>query len=173
MANQNSNEGTGSLMSFIKPLIITIVLIALCAGLYGGLMVLNILTVWLGFAYVWYFASVKHFQFSSFLTTFIGGLVGVLIVYAMPFLSLYMGLNGQIIWLVLLILLITFVIQGRTKYLNDFTMLIITIFSIPHLAKPEEFTMALITYAIFAVLLGVPSYIMYRKTNKAIQSTGM
>ncbi|WP_418791285.1 hypothetical protein [Phosphitispora sp. TUW77] len=170
MTNQKLNGGTGLLRSFIKSVILSIIIIAAAAGLYMGLVTLNILTVWLGFIYLYYFTAVKHFQFSSFITTFIGGLVGVLVVYAMPFLSLYMGLNGQIIWLVLLIIIIAILIEGRFKYINDFTMLIVTVFAIPHLAKPQEFTMALVTYAIFTVLLGVPSYIMHQKMTKANQN---
>jgi hypothetical protein len=173
IANEKLNDNKDKSVSFIKALGSSFAILVVCIGMFIGLGKAGISTVWLGFLYLYYFGAIKHFQWAAFPTAFVGGLIAVLLNYALPLSGIYFGQLGQQIWLVLLMLVIAIYIHGKFKWITDFTMLLTAIFGIPHLAKPQEFVLALITYALFTIIIGLISYIMHVKSTKATQSAGM
>ena len=75
---------------------------------------------WPIIVFAFYYAVILHMEPSKFYTTAIGGLIGILASFSSPILGHFMGKAvGELVYLVLLFAIVTIMMDGRIKYVND------------------------------------------------------
>lgn len=143
-----------------KSFLFAIVVLAILIPIVLGFSAVKI-PFWPILVFMFYYAVILHLEPSKFYTTAVGGLIGILVSFSGTIFGYLMGKAvGELIYLVFLAALITALIDGRIKYVNDSSNLFLI--SLTAIAssdvKIENFLPVLVSY-----LIAVSAFFLFVK----------
>lgn len=102
-----------------KSILFTLLIFAILIPIVIGFSLIKI-PFWPVLIYFFYYVIILHLDPTKFFSTAVGGLIGILVSFSGPVLGHFLGKDiGQVIYLILLFAMITLLIDGRIKYVND------------------------------------------------------
>jgi hypothetical protein len=165
-------KGLGFPKSFLLALILAAVLLGMVLWLFPTLG----LPGWPFTFFLWYFVSIARLQKDKLLVTAVGGFIGLTVSFCPALIGYFTGDIGigWIVFLVLLVLLIAFIIDGRMKVVEHLCMLMITALLPPGLGVElpiEKYLPAVVTYAITVAIFTILVLILSNNAKKKAVNT--
>lgn len=137
-----------------KSLLLSIGTIALLIPVVFGFAAMKI-PFWPMMVFVFYSSVVLKMDTNQFYAAAVGGFIGILIGFSSAIFGQFLGKGiGELIFLILLVLLIAMLINGRSKYVNHLSNLFLLSLTLiaPSESRPENFFPVLASYTIAALL---------------------
>ena len=136
--------------------IIAVVVVAIAAWAVIGTALFSEATLFGGFLLLWHWANLEQLEIKRLPTTIAGALIGIALAWQVVYLTGFMGTNGLILGLLIMIVAIYLQIINAVPFLfNPATMLFLTVAAAPLVQLKVDFAELALATVVGGLLFGL------------------
>jgi len=154
--------------NIVKSFLIAVVALVVIVSIILGLGLVN-LPAWPFVFFLFYFTTVVGMAKEKLVVTAVGGFVGITVGFSQGLINLLTGDEtiSMVIFLAIIVVLVTAVIDGRLKVIDPLCLMMLTcLTSFTGITPPEQYLGSLVTYAIVVAIFSAVVFLQGRKKKE-------